>query len=166
VVLQPEVIGVVTKWEHSDRAKRYTLDTGEIVVLDPGGAEDQTRRLSDSDIYYPSGNPGPGEPVAAPSVLLLVGRYPDGSTWYAAAPQTGEEMAWSDKPCPFKIRGASVYDDGAVLHFSTGLVLSKDRDFGLDFDMNGVEEFPLNAADEVCIDRTGTALWAQVWWPR
>jgi hypothetical protein len=167
VVLQPEVVGVVTKWEHLGSGKRFTLDTGHVVELYPDDSEDRppTPRLSASDVNV-AWQTKQGERIAGPSVLLLVGHYPDGTAWYAAAPQTGEEMDWSDEPCPFKIRGASVYDEDSVLHFSTGLVLPKAQDFRLDFDMNGVDEFPLNAGDEVCIDQSGTALWVYVWWPR
>jgi hypothetical protein len=169
VVLKPEVVGVVTKWEYWDGVSgRYFLDTGDVIELGIGALEGHlpAQLVSASDIYYRSGNPRPGDPVQEPSVLLLVGHYPDDRVWYAAAPQAGEEMDWADRPCPFKIRGTGIFDEGSVLHFSTGLVLPKDRDFSLDFDMDGVEEFPLNAGDEVCIDRWGTALWAYIWWPR
>jgi hypothetical protein len=55
-----------------------------------------------------------------------------------------------------------VNDDRHVLHFSTGLVLTKADDFGLLFDYDRMEEFPLRGADPICIDRSATALWAGI----
>lgn len=165
VVRSPESIGVITRWDYWDGvAGRYTLDTGEVVELNIGGLKDRplAQRLSATDIYYSTRYVGPGEPVGDDlSVLLLAGTDPDGSKWYAAAQEKSSEGLWG-MPCPFEIRGLGVYDEGDVLHFSTGLVLPKAHDFELVFDYERMEEFPLRGADPICIDRSGTALWAGI----
>jgi len=165
VVRLPESIGVITRWDYWDGvAGRYTLDTGGVVELNIGGVKDRplAQRLSATDIYYPTRYVGAGEPVGdGLSVLLLVGSDPDGSTWYAAAQQHDEDGLWG-RACPFEIRGVGVYDGGHILHFSTGLVLPKADDFDLLFDYDRMEEFPLRGADPICIDRSGTALWAGI----
>ena len=163
-VLRPEIIGLMTQWDYWDGvAGRYTLDTGEVVELNVGGVEGQpaARRLSVTDIYTPYGQANVGEPVTGPSVLLLVGHDADGVTWYAAAEEKTSEGLWGE-PCPFEIRGAGVYDEGTSLHFSTGLLLPKSQTFKLKFDYDNMEEFPLRGPDPICIDRSGTALWAGI----
>jgi hypothetical protein len=158
-VRKPDVIGLITKWDYwNGVAGRYTLDTGAVVELNIGGVEGQPRatRLSATDIYFPHSIVDRGEPVTGPSVLLLAGHDPDGSAWYAAAQQWPDDRRYGET-CPFEIRGTGVYDEGSLLHFSTGLVLPKVRNFKLVPDYDNLEEFPLRGADAICIDRSGTA---------
>ena len=165
VVRVPESVGVIAQWDFWDGvAGRYTLDTGAVLDLNIGGVKGRplAQRLSATDIYFPTGSVGPGEPVGDHlSVLLLAGRDPDGTTWYAAAQQHDENGLWGHA-CPFEIRGVGVYDSGHLLHFSTGLVLRKADDFKMLTDYDRVEEFPLRGTDPICIDRSATALWAAI----
>jgi len=162
IVREPEIIGVVQSWDwYEGRQGRFTLDTGDVVDLNVSLDEKLpvTPLLSETQIYFPDGGGSYGEPIGRLSPLLLVGHDPDGTVWYAAAqPQKQAE-------CPFEIRGAGVYDEGPILHFSTGLMLPKASAFSLYIDYQDMEEFPLRSDDQICIDRTGTALSARVWLP-
>jgi hypothetical protein len=161
-VRQPVIVGVVRSWGlYGNSEGRYTLDTGDVVDLNVNGGPDlpETPVLSETHIYFPDGGESYGEPIGRRSVLLLVGHDPDGTVWYAAANQRDDEK------CPFEIRGAGVYDEGDVLHFSTGLVLPKASRFALFIDYHDIDEFPLRSADTICIDRSGTAVSARIWLP-
>ncbi len=154
-----EIIGVVTDVGSGEpyTLHRFTLDTGDVVdlnVFDNQGAP-RTPRLSETNVNLPLEGDVPGK-----SYLLLVGQDPDGTTWYAAAREVGND-------CPFAMEGAGVYDEGDALHFSSGLLLPKSPDFhtNMDYREDDFEIFPLRRADSLCVDRSGTALSAAIWLP-
>jgi hypothetical protein len=90
------------------------------------------------------------------SVLVFAGHDADRSLWYAAARQR------DDPGCPFEIQGAGIYNDGPVLHFSTGLVLVKDRAFDYAIEDRVRRAFPLRSLDVVCVDGSGQAVSARL----
>lgn len=160
--LRPEIRGVIVaevSWNGSEG--RYTLDTGEVVELNareqPGLPE--TPRLSATEIDFVESVRGPQWDRTS---LLLVGHDSRGGTWYAAARELEKEE------CPFEIYGTRVYDEGDHLLFGTGLVLPKSTSFEL-LPKWAVEDkymdvgFPLGGADQICVDRDGTALSATIW---
>jgi len=164
VVLKPEIIGVIVSWEYGPQGGTlYTLESGDVVRLG-GLAEDgfaATPRVSESHISFAYNQASPGQDVSGPSVLILAGHGPDGKLWYAAAPAAG-----SGSRCGlYEMRGAGIYDEGSVLHFSTGLIVPKASGFSTDVASSGGEAFPLNSADRLCLDATGTAIYAEIWYP-
>jgi hypothetical protein len=149
---RPEIVGLITGWDYADGGmERYTLDSGHVVDLNVDDNKDlpATPRIGGRNFEL-GFRPGP---VTGRGVFLLVGHDPDGAVWYAAAHET-----YVDR-CPFVLEGAAVYDEGSVVHFSTGLVLPKSPDFDAPDDVYpraGV--FRLRESDRLCIDRTGTAV--------
>jgi hypothetical protein len=157
--LRPEIIGLIVDfafWNGHDG--RYTLDTGDVVELN---AQEQqqlpsTPRVSRTRIAFHM-SPAAGAPDP-PSTLLLVGHRADGLTWYAAANERQ-----GDAVCPFEIAGEAVFDEGDRLWFGSGLVLPKADGFEVlpewaVKDPYMGEPFPLGGADQICIDRSGSAL--------
>jgi hypothetical protein len=161
--LRPEIIGVVVSWDRGPHGgTAYTLDTGEVVELGYRASDGTTAtpRKSESDIGWGDLNRTPGQAVYGPSVLLLAGHGPDGKLWYAAAPagRQGSKCRY------YEMRAAGIYDEGSVLHFSTGLIVRKASDFSTDA-ASGDEAFPLNSADRLCLDEAGSAVFAEIWYP-
>jgi len=160
VVLKPEIIGIIVSFDagpHGGRA--FTRDTGDVVELGYR-AEDGTTatpRVSESNINFRTAQPSPGQQVNGASVLLLAGHGPDGKLWYAAAPE-----ALSGSRCGgYEMKGAGIYDEGSVLHFSTGLIVPKASDFAAyrgSSVLRGDDAFPLNKSDTLCLDAQGTAI--------
>jgi hypothetical protein len=158
---RPEIVGVVRSWDFWEGSQgRYTLSTGDVVDLNVNNDIDLplTPRLSETPIYFPYGGGSYGEPIGRLSVLVLAGHDADGTLWYAAAVERG----FPD--CPFEIKGAGVYDKGLILHFSTGLVLAKDRTFDGRLGERW-RSFPLDAWDTICVDSTGAAVSAEPFSP-
>ena len=160
LILKPEIIGVIVSFEADGHGGTfYTLDTGEVVDLGYR-AEDGTTatpRVSESTVSFENNRPSPGEKVTGPSVLILAGHRPDGKFWYAAAPE-----GRSGSGCGgYAIRGAGIYDEGSVLHFSTGLVVAKVSGFTPRRGSSVVraeDAFPLNKWDTLCLDAQGIAI--------
>jgi len=163
IELRPEIVGVVVSFDSGPHGgTAYSLDSGDVVELGYRASDGTTAtpRLSESDIYFRSSQPSPGQAVTGPSVLLLAGHGPDGKLWYAAAPAGGQ----GSKCGLYEMRAAGIYDEGSVLHFSTGPIVHKASGFAIHVP-TGEDPFPLNSADRLCLDDTGTAITAEIWYP-
>jgi len=156
---------VVASWDWlACMPGRFTLASGEVVsVVDLGGGTvscgdatyTPTPMLSDNVLRVSHGGADPGTSIADGD-LMFFGEDAQGA-WYAAANHVGTNE------CPFEMSGGA-YDEGDVLHFTSGLVLRKAPNFRIVSDW--VEDpFPLRAADQICVNEQGEVLSVSIWLP-
>jgi len=168
--LVPEVVGVVVRWEFVEGAcqvTRLTLQGGQTLdlrLLGDGGA-----RCGDGP--WVTGSPeltrsgdllGTSRPREA--VLnggLLYYGHDGQAEWYAGA--SSNELAPDAAECPYTLRGSG-YDDGEILHLSTGLVVEKTADF--ENKTPWIEETStFGDSDRICINQRGDAVSIWRWSP-
>jgi hypothetical protein len=168
--LIPEVIGVIIREEFVlDRCQiiKVTLDTGQSLDLallgdakakcgdGPWVTGVPSLTMSNADI----GTAHVGD-VVAEGGLMLYGH--DGATeWIAGAWSNGD--AGDAVDCPYVLTGSG-YDEGAVLHLSTGLVIPKTPSFANRSPwVKEAETF--TDSDRICVNRQGEAVAISRWSP-
>jgi hypothetical protein len=135
------IVGVVAQ----SSPPSITLASG--VVFPPTGVA--ASRLKN----WPA-SPASEEDVARPGSLLLGGQRVDGTWWYELAGFGGpnSDGCWS-------VYGGS-FDEGDSVWFSSGLRVPKAATFEVrPIGQKSVQPFPGHAADSVCLDTSGRALY-------
>jgi hypothetical protein len=168
--LVPEVVGIVVRWEFVEGAcqvTRLTLQSGQILDLNLQG--DGRSRCGDgpwvtgvpeltrsSDLF---GTFRPGEAVRNGG-LLYYGH--DGEAeWYAGA--SFNEPAADAAECPYTLIGSG-YDEGNILHFSSGLVVKKTANFENKTPWRE-ETSIFRDSDKICVNQRGEAISIWRWSP-
>ena len=169
----PELVGIADHWQFTDCGRiELTLQTGELVDVDPGGrtigcpsssgsvflvgnagnatyqADFDNRWIDAPTDKWPNGNPGP---------LVLAGSG-DGGPWL------GLVSHWSGDCWEIRFaKGEGAFLEEAGLHLASGLLLP----LAADFRPPGYPEdaFPLRYSDSVCLNRAGEVDKAEVWLP-
>jgi len=161
--LVPEVIGVVVRWEFITgecQMTRLTLQSGQTLDL---------RLLGDGRARCGDGPWVTGAPELTRSFDLLGSSHagetiPDGgllyyghdaqAEWIAGASSNG--LAADSAECPYTLSGSG-YDEGDILHLSTGLVVKKAARF--DNKTPWIKELStFQDADKICINQRGEAI--------
>jgi hypothetical protein len=161
--LVPEVVDVVVRWDFVERecqVTRVTLESGMTLDL---------RLLGDSRARCGDGPWHTGVPELTHSHdwfgtfqagdtvrnggLLYYGH--DGQAEWIAGASSNQDAADS-AGCPYTLRGAG-FDEGDILHLSTGLVVRKKADFENRTPwMHETSTF--GDSDRICVDRRGDAI--------
>ena len=161
--LVPEVVGVVIRWDFIEgecQMTRLTLQSGQTLDLRLLG--DSRARCGDgswvtgvseltrsSDLF---GTSHAGETI--PEGGLLYYGHDGRAEWIAGA--SSNELATDSAECPYTLRGSG-YDEGDILHLSTGLVLKKTADF--ENKTPWIEETStFRDADRICVNQRGEAI--------
>jgi hypothetical protein len=160
--LVPEVVGVVVRWDFIEgecEMKRLTLQSGQTLDLRLLG----DRRASCGDGTWVTGVPElsrsrnlfgtsqAGETI--PDGGLLYYGHDGQAEWIASASPNG--LAADPAGCPYRLSGSG-YDEGDILHFSTGLVVKKTADFENRTPWRE-ETSTFGDADDICVNQTGEA---------
>ena len=168
--LVPEIVDVVLRWDWVEgecQVQRLTLESGRTLDLRLMG--DSRARCGDgpwvtgvpriSGSFDLSGTAQAGETVRNGG-LLYYGH--DGQAeWIAGA--SSNELAGDADECPYTIRGSG-YDQGDILHFSTGLVIKKTADFE-NLTPWRQERSIFRDSDKICVNRQGDAVSIWRWAP-
>ena len=167
--LVPEVVGIVIRQDFVvDRCQvtRVTLEGGrtlDLVLLGDARAkcgdgpwQTGIPSLTSSDASIGTSQPGDLIPDGG---ILYYGH--DGATdWIAGAWSNGNT---EPAPCPYRLSGTG-YDEGDVLHFSTGLVIRKTSDYQNRSPWMD-EKTTFRDADRICVNRHGDAIAIWRWSP-
>jgi hypothetical protein len=161
--LVPEMVGVVVRWEFIEgecQMTRLTLQSGQTLDLHLLG--DSRARCSDgpwvtgvpelTHSFDLSGTSQSGETISDGG-LLYYGH--DGQAeWIAGA--SSNELAADSAECPYIMRGSG-YDEGHILHLSSGFVVKKTADF--ENKTPWIEETStFRDADRICVNQRGEAI--------
>jgi hypothetical protein len=137
--LEPTTVGIVARVDNERAPSVVVLASGlEIPVSNLGGSAALSRR----------GNIDPG--------VLWLSDSPLEPTWHAWALPNG--TIWPGQrqldPGCFELTGGA-YDEGAFVHFSSGLRLAKTPDFRI-FQTDVEDPWPAREGDVFCVTRDGT----------
>lgn len=160
--LVPEVIGVVIRWDYVEGAcalRQITLAGGETLELrllssvrcGEGPWETGVPQVSGSMFYIAGSDPGS---YIVSGGLLYYGHDEHGE-WIAGALSNATAAASYARACPYILRGSG-YDEGTVLHFSSGLVVEKAPGFQDEDPWDDTRIF--RDADTICVNREGKAV--------
>jgi hypothetical protein len=160
--LAADDVDLIVMWEDGDCPyMRFTLASGQVVniiasanggpICEPGGPIRTGRFLTDDDLCCWSQDSGER---FTDGPLVYIGHDAEGP-WYAVARSLAPH-------CPYELHGGA-YDDGQVIHFSTGLVVPKARSFDFEHESDRDDGFPLRDADTLCVNRKGEAILARIW---
>lgn len=161
--LVPEVVGLVVRWDFIEgqcQMKRLTLQSGQTLDLRLLG--DSRARCGDGPwqtgvpeltrSFDLSGTSQAGETI--PDGGLLYYGHDGHAEWIAGA--SSNELAADSAECPYTLSGSG-YDEGDILHLSTGLVVKKTADFENKTPWMK-ETSTFRDADKICINPRGEAI--------
>jgi hypothetical protein len=127
--LEPTGLGIIAAWDRGGCGEwMYTLvDRSQLRITHgdqvcDGETRQGTTVLEFSEIDVGSGLPGPIED----GDLLLFASGDQGVEWYAVGSSKPDDPA-----CRYALRGTA-FDEGARLHFVSGLVLPKSSDYAIE----------------------------------
>ena len=144
-ILTPTKIAIITNSE----GPPFNLDDGSVF---PSSSASAPRQLYNWPEKPPS--PDDGFPVFDGD-LLFAGTDANGETWFEVAGQPLDDPCW--------YIGGGSFDDGDAVLFSSGLRVSKAPGFTVrGVDTSKDPGLPGHEYDQVCLDRTGAALYFEV----
>lgn len=161
--LVPEVVGVIVRWDYVEgecQMTRLTLESGQTLDLrllgdsrakcGDGPWETGVPELTRS--HASLGTSRPGE--AFPNGGVLYYGHDGQADWIAGA--WTNELAADAVACPYTLSGSG-YDEGNILHLSTGLVVKKTADFE-NKTLWMTETSTFSDSDTICVNRRGEAV--------
>lgn len=161
--LVPQVVGVVVRWDPVEgecQMTRLTLQSGQTFDLRLLG--DSRARCGDgpwqtgvpelTHSHNLSGTSQAGETI--PDGGLLYYGHDRQAEWIAGA--SSNELAADSAECPYTLSGSG-YDEGDILHLSTGLIVKKTTDFENKTPWM-TETSTFRDSDRICINERGEAI--------